>query len=168
MGCLFFGLFDSAPPRASILIRNFQEILYYCVTKQFLPCLNWLVMCFKSQNMLWKNVNCFHFWWKTYTKSFTDNYVISLVKRFYFPALCGWSGAFNFTVWFGKRKNAVCKQNYCIKNMVVKMAMSIPRKPQKLRIPRKFSLPSQTKYSPPIISPSRPPNPPLSMVLTLI
>ena len=100
------------PPRAFTfdqkLSRNVaQIILCYHVTKQFLPCLNWLVTCFQFQNMFWKNINCFRFWWKTYTKRCTSNYVISRVKRLSSPALCGWSGAFNFRVWFGKRKNAV-------------------------------------------------------------
>ena len=90
------------------LSRNVaQIILYYHVTKQFLPCLNWLVTCFQFQNMFWKNINCFRFWWKTYTKRCTSNYVISRVKRLSSPALCGWSGAFNFRVWFGKRNMAV-------------------------------------------------------------
>ena len=90
------------------LSRNVaQIILYYHVTNQFLPCLIWLVTCFWFQNMFWKNINCFRFWWKTYTKRCTSNYVISRVKRLSSPALCGWSGAFNFRVWFGKRKNAV-------------------------------------------------------------
>ena len=29
------------------------------------------------------------------------------IKRLSYSALCGWSGAFNFRVLFGKRKNAV-------------------------------------------------------------
>ena len=92
----------------SKLLRNVtQIILYYHLTKQFLSCLNWLVTCFQFQNMFWKNINCFRFWWKTYTKRCTSNYVISRVKRLSSPALCGWSGAFSFRVWFGKRKNAV-------------------------------------------------------------
>ena len=84
-----------------------QIILYYHVTKKFLPCLNWLVTWFRLQNMFWKRINCFRFWWKTYTKHYTSNYVISRVKILSFPALCGWSGAFNFRIWFGKRKNVV-------------------------------------------------------------
>ena len=97
----------------SILIQIFhkmlhksQIILYYHVTKQFLPCLNWFVTCFRLQNMFWKNINCFWFWWKTYTKCCTSNYVISCVTRLPSPALCSWPGAFNSRVWFGKRKNA--------------------------------------------------------------
>ena len=81
---------------------------YYHVTKQFLPCLRWLVTSFQFQNMFWKNVNCFRFWWKTYTKRCRNDYVISRVKTLS-PAVCGWSGAFNFRVWFGKRKSAVSK-----------------------------------------------------------
>ena len=38
----------------------------------------------------------------------TRNYVISHTgKRLSSPALCGWSGAFNFRVQFGKQKKAV-------------------------------------------------------------
>ena len=43
-------------------------------TEQFLPCLNWLVTCFRFQNMLWRNINCFQFWWKTYRKRCTSNF----------------------------------------------------------------------------------------------
>ena len=94
----------------SILIKNFhvaQIILYYHVTKQFLPCLNWLVTCFWFQNMFWKNINCFRLWWKIYLKRCTSNYVISQVKRLSSSALSDWSGAFKFRVCFGKWKNSV-------------------------------------------------------------
>ena len=96
LGCLFF---DFAPPRTLDFDQNFsrnvaQIILYYHVTKQFLPCLIWLVTCFIFHNMFWKNVNCFRFSWKTYT-------------RLSSPVLCGWSGALNFRVWFGKWNMAV-------------------------------------------------------------
>ena len=84
-----------------------NNYIYYHVMTQFIPCLNWLVTCFRFQNMFWKNINCIRFWWKTYTKRCTSNYVIQRVKRLSSPALCGWSGAFNFRVWFRKRKNAV-------------------------------------------------------------
>ena len=47
------------------------------------------------------------FGWKTFTKRCTSNYLISRVKRLSCSALCGWSGAFNFKVWFGKRIMAV-------------------------------------------------------------
>ena len=85
----------------SILIKNFhvaQIILYYHVTKQFLPCLNWLVTCFWFQNMFWKSINCFRLWLNIYLKRCTSNYVISQVKRLSSSALGGWSGAFNFRV----------------------------------------------------------------------
>ena len=96
----------------SILIKNLhtkvaQIIIYYHITKQFLPCLNWLITCFRFRNMFWKNISCFRFWWKTYTKRCTNNYVISRLKRLCLPALWGWSSAFNFRIWFGKWKNAV-------------------------------------------------------------
>ena len=105
-------VFDFASPCAFNFDQNFsrnvaQLNFFYHVTNQFLLCLIWLVTCFWFQNMFWKNINCFRFWWKTYTKRCTSNYVISRVKRLSSPALCGWSGAFNFRVWFGKRKNAV-------------------------------------------------------------
>ena len=50
---------------------------------------------------------CFLFSWKTYTKRCTNNYVISCVKRLSSPALCSGSSAFNFRIWFGKRKSVV-------------------------------------------------------------
>ena len=109
LGCLFF---DFVAPCTLGFDQNFsrnvaQIILYYHVTKQFLPCLIWLVTCFIFHNMFWKNVNCFRFSWKTYTKRSTSNYVISRVKRLSSPVLCGWSGALNFRVWFGKWNMAV-------------------------------------------------------------
>ena len=89
------------------LSRNVAEIiLYYHVTKNSLTCLNWLVTCFWFQNMFWKNINYFRFWWKTYTKRCTSNYVIARVKRLSSPSP-GWSGAFNFRVWFGKQNMTV-------------------------------------------------------------
>ena len=90
------------------LLRNVAQIvLYYHVKNRFFRYLILLVTCFWFQNMFWKNIDCFPFWWKTYTKRCTSNYVISHVKRLSSPTLCGWSGAFNFRVWFGKRKNAM-------------------------------------------------------------
>ena len=41
------------------------------------------------------------------TKRCTSNCVISRVKRLSSPALCVWSGSFNFRVWFGKRNMAI-------------------------------------------------------------
>ena len=90
------------------LSRNVAQIIfYYHETKKFLPCLDWLVAYFRNQNMFWKNINCFLFWQKTYTKRCRSNYVVSRVKRLSSPTLCRWSVAFNFRVWFGERKNAV-------------------------------------------------------------
>ena len=42
--------------------------------------------------------------------------------------------------------------NMCNSNELLLAVRSIPRKPQKSRNPRKFSFPSQTKCSPPIIT----------------
>ena len=105
----------------SILIKNLQKnipqiIVYYLVTKQFLPCLNWLITCFRFQNMFLKNISCFRFWWKTYTKSCTNNYVISRVKRLFSPAFCGWSSGYIL-----ENGRMPCKQKYCIKIMAVKI-----------------------------------------------
>ena len=73
----------------NFLLSRDKSIFYYYVINQFLPC------------MFWKN-NCFRFWWKTYTNRCTSNYIKSGVKLFSSPALCIWSGAFNFRVWFRK------------------------------------------------------------------
>ena len=76
-----------------ILIKMFHEtqiILYYYVTKQFLPCLNWMVTCFRFYNMFWKN-NCFQFLMKNYTKHCASNCVIARVRTLSSPALCGCS-----------------------------------------------------------------------------
>ena len=76
---------------------------FYChTTTQFLLCLIWFVTCFQFQNMFWKNINCFWFWWKTYAKRCTSNYVIACVEGLSSLALCGWSGACSLRVWFGK------------------------------------------------------------------
>ena len=47
----------------SNLIKNLGKTLhkYHHVTKQFLPCFNWLITCFRFQNMFWKNISCFWF-----------------------------------------------------------------------------------------------------------
>ena len=95
----------------SILIKNVHKMLlkqFFTITWQIKLFGAWLlVTCFWFQNMLLKNINCFRFWWKTYAKRCTSNYVISRVKWRSFPALFGWSGVFNFRVWFGKRNMTV-------------------------------------------------------------
>ena len=124
---LVFLFFAFAPPRAfsfdQKLSRNVaQIILYYHVTKQFLPCLNWLVTCFQFQSMFSKNISCFRFWWKTYAKRCTSN---NYVKRLSSPALCGWSGwCFQFQGMIWKTKECR-KQKYCIKNMAVKIPILV-------------------------------------------
>ena len=57
--------------------------------------------------MFWKNINCFQFWWKTYTKHCKSNCVISCVKRLSSPSLCSRPDAFNFRVWLGKQNMAM-------------------------------------------------------------
>ena len=56
---------------------------------------------------LQKTYNYSQFWWKTYTKHCTSNYIMWRVKGLGSPALCSWSGAFSFRVWFGKWNNVV-------------------------------------------------------------
>ena len=104
-GCRFF---DFAHPRAfnfdqKLSQTDAQLILYYQVTKQIPPCLNWLITRFWIWflTMFWKDISCFQFWSKTYTKRCTNNYLGNSV------ALCGWWIGFNFRIWLGKRKNAV-------------------------------------------------------------
>ena len=84
LGCL---LFDFPPPHAfefdQKLTQNVAQMILYChVALQFLPCLNRFITCFWFQNIFWKNISGLRFWWKTYTKRCTNNYVISSVKRF--------------------------------------------------------------------------------------
>ena len=68
------------------LSRNVaQIILYYHVTNQFFVAWFYWSHAFDFR-MFWKNINCFPFWWKTYTKRCTSSYVISRVKRLSSPA----------------------------------------------------------------------------------
>ena len=76
----------------NLLMRKVaQIILYYHVAKQFLSCLHYFINCIWFQNIFWRNISCFRFWWKIYTKRCTNNNVISRVKRLSSPALCTWS-----------------------------------------------------------------------------
>ena len=101
--------FDFTPPHASDfnqkLSRNVAQItLCYHITKQFLPCMNWLVLCFWFQNMFWRNIDCFQFWWKLKA---LHKYLCNIRhQKTFFPCFL-WAGAFNSRVWFGKWKNAV-------------------------------------------------------------
>ena len=98
----------------------YQIILYYHTTKQIFTGLNWFIMCFQLQKMFWKNINSFPFWWRTYTKLCSINYVISHVKRLSLVALCDRSSVFNFRIWFEKRKNVfktdILNQKHFVKN----------------------------------------------------
>ena len=63
-----------------------------------------LVLCFWFQNMFWKNIDCFQFWWKLKA---LHKYLCNIRhQKTFFPCFL-WAGAFNSTVWFGKWKNAV-------------------------------------------------------------
>ena len=70
---LQFLFIDSTPLRAldvdqKVKQNTAQIIIYYHATKQIFPCLSWLIMCLQFQNMFWKNISCFLFWRRTYTK----------------------------------------------------------------------------------------------------
>ena len=85
-----------------------QIILYYHVTNNFF--LAWTdcsPRAFDFRICFGKTLIASDFDKKTYTKRCTSNYVISRVKSLSSSALCSWSGALNFTVWFGKRKNVL-------------------------------------------------------------
>ena len=87
-----------------------QIILYYHVTKQFLDGLNWLMTCFRFQNIFCRN-SCFRFWWKTYTKCCSNNYVISGVKRISSPVLC-FDQVLLISGYDLENGRMLCKQNY--------------------------------------------------------
>ena len=80
----YWQIFKSALAYLYKLTQNApQIILYYHMTKEFLNCLN--------LRMFWKNIDCFRFWWKTYTKLYANNNVISRVGRPSLTSLCDWS-----------------------------------------------------------------------------
>ena len=94
----------------SMLIKYLKS----CIINSLLSCnktifslLELIDTCFQLQSMFRKKISCFLFWWKTYTKRCTNNYVIRSVKRLPLLSLCGLSSAFNFRIWSGKWKNAV-------------------------------------------------------------
>ena len=59
--------------------------------------------------------NCFRFWWSTYIKRCTSNYVMSRVKILSSPALCGWSGVFQFQGMISKTEESRVSKNISIK-----------------------------------------------------
>ena len=80
----YWQIFKSALAYLYKLTQNApQIILYYHMTKEFLNCLN--------LRMFWKNIDCFRFWWKTYTKLYANNNIISRVGRPSLTSLCNWS-----------------------------------------------------------------------------
>ena len=100
------------------LMQNVAQILlYYHVIKQFLCCLNWLIRCFRFQNVLEKHLLLLILMKNIHNVLCCKNkYVISCVKRLYLPVLCGWSSAFNL-----ENRKMLRKQKYWIKNMAVKI-----------------------------------------------
>ena len=75
LGCLFI---DSAPPCGFDIDQKL---------KQFFRSLNWLITCFQFQNIFWKNISPFLFWWKTYTNCCTNNYIICVQRLSLLPIL---------------------------------------------------------------------------------
>ena len=90
--------------------NNSQIILEYHTAKQFLPCLNWLVICFWFQNKFWKNISCFRFWWKTYRNCCTSNYVKLCFKTF-FPYFLQLVRYFQFQVMIWKMEKCHVSKN---------------------------------------------------------
>ena len=91
MFALWFRAFKCFRIWLQTYIQNVAQIIfYYHVKKQYLSCLNWIITYFLFQNMFWKNISCFWFWWKTYTKRCTNSNVISHVTTISSPALCDW------------------------------------------------------------------------------
>ena len=100
------------------ILHRKRANLYYHMTKQFLPCFNWFIICFRFQNMFCKNISCFRFWWRTYTNCCTNNNVISHVRKFSLLALCSWSIS-GYDLENGRM------QKYWIKSMVIKILILI-------------------------------------------
>ena len=119
MGYLFFGF---APPCVLFKCKIVVQIIpYYHTTKQFFHCLNWLLTCFRFQNMFWKNINFFPVWWKTHTKRCTNNHAINnTCQKTFFGCTLRSIKFFDFRIWFEKQKNAVkaniLKEKYIVKN----------------------------------------------------
>ena len=80
---------------------------------------------FWFHNMFWKNVNCFQFWWKTYTKGCTSNYVISRVKRLHvskdFLPLHFAVQVLSISGFDSENRKMWCKQKYFIKSIAMKI-----------------------------------------------
>ena len=52
---------------------------FFCKKHQILK----FKKCHKFLIMIWKNINCFRSWWKTYIKHCTSNYVITCLKTLF-------------------------------------------------------------------------------------
>ena len=98
----------------------------YHMTKQSLSCLNWLLTCFQFYNLFWKNISCFWFWWKSCTKYYTNNYVVSFIKRLSLPALAV-GQVLSISGYDLEDRRILCKQKFWIKikYMVVKILILI-------------------------------------------
>ena len=101
-----------------ILIKKLHKTLtnnsLVHVTDQVLSCLNWLIRCFRFQNMFWKNISCFRFDGK---RSIAQVTVISRVKRLSSLALCGWLRAFNLSGHDLENVKMPCKQKCLMEPM---------------------------------------------------
>ena len=112
-GCLFF---DFALPHVFNFDQKFsrnvaQRIIYYHVTKQLLPCLNWLVTCFQFQNMFWKNISCFDFDEKL-TKSVAKVTIYYHVSKDFLPLHIAVGQLLSISTENGRMS---CKQKYALK-----------------------------------------------------
>ena len=97
-----------------------QIILYYHVTKQFLPCLNWLVKCFRFQNIFRKTLIAFDFDEKPSQSVAQYNVSKNLLGLHFAVGQVLSSSGYDL-----KSGRMPCKQKYCIKNMAVKIPILI-------------------------------------------
>ena len=92
----------------SMLLKNLNNFL--------LASNDW--SCASDFRMFWKNISCFLLWWKTYTKRYTNNYIISRVKRISLLPL--FSFVLSISGYDLENGRMPCEQKYKIKNMAVK------------------------------------------------
>ena len=90
------------------------------MTKQFLSCLNFSSKCFRFHNMFWRNISCFRFLGKTYTKRCIELQCYITCQKDFLRHFA--LDQFQNMNW--KWKNAV-KQKYWIKSMAVKIPILI-------------------------------------------
>ena len=122
MECLFFHF---APPRAFNFDQKIsrdigQIILYYHVTKQFLPCLNWLVKCFRFQNIFRKTLIAFDF-----DEKLSQSVAQYNASKNFLGLHFAVGQVLSISAYDLKSGRMPCKQKYRIKNMAVKIPILI-------------------------------------------